>query len=125
MVENGYNKEITGLISLFRRTVLYGKEDPETLKNAWRTYLEIKEKNFRPEPTSPEELKNIRKTVEIMEKGGIPEHIYPTYAAYYSLRVDFGMFGTRGLIGDLRDEEKKKASSFAKGMLGVLIESEK
>ena len=125
MVENGYNKEITGLISLFRRTVLYGKEDPETLKNAWRIYLEIKEKNFRPEPTNPEELKNIRKTIEIMEKGVLSEHSHETYAAYYSLRVDLAMFGTRGLIGDLRDEEKKKASSFAKAMLGVLIESEK
>ena len=121
MVENGFNREITVLVSGFRHTVLSGKEDPETLKGAWKTYLEIKEKNFRPEPTSPEELENIRKTIKIMEKGGLREHNYATYAAYYALRVDLAMFGTRGLIGDLRAEEKKKVASFAQQMLNIII----
>jgi hypothetical protein len=121
MVENEYSLKVSALISQFRQTLLSERKDPETFKDAWRTYLQIKENNVKPERSNPEELKNIRKTIEVMEKGGLPEHNHETFVAYYALRVDLGMFGTRGIIGKLKEEDKKKVSTFARGMLNVLV----
>lgn len=121
MRENEFSLKVSVLVSQFRQTLLSERKDTETFKSAWKNYLEIKEANIRHEPTSPKELENVKKAVGIMEKGGLPEHNTATYAAYYALRVDLGMFGTRGLIGKLKEEEKKKVSAFARGMLKVLI----
>jgi hypothetical protein len=122
MIENDFNQEVTVLVSQFRHLALSGTEDPEILKGAWKTYLSIKEKNIRPEPTSPKELNNIRKAVEIADSGGLAEHNYATFAAYYSLRVDLAMFGTRGLIGSLKEQEKEMVAVFARKMAGVLLQ---
>ena len=56
-----------------------------------------------------------------MEKGGLSEHNYITNAVCYGLRVDLGMFGTRGLIGDLSEEDKNKVATFAGKMSDFLI----
>jgi hypothetical protein len=104
--------------------VLSGREDRATLEEGWQIYLEIKEKNFRPEHTNPTELDKIRQTVEILKKGGLSKRNYIVDATCYGLRVDLGMFGTRSLIGDMEEEDKSKAVAFAKKMSEILIKHE-
>lgn len=121
MVENRHNSEVKRLIPEFKQMILYGKDDPETLKSAWRHYLDIKEKMWRSLPGNEAELNYVKRTIKIMDDGGLLKHTDESYAVCYGLRVDLGLFGTSGLLGNLREEEKKKVDTFICKMCDVLI----
>jgi hypothetical protein len=121
MVEKGYTQEVAGLISQLKHFVLSDNDDPETLKSAWRTYLEIKEKNLRPEPTTEEELNNIRRAVGKMESSGLSANNPARLATCYGIRVDLGLNIIPSLIGDLTKEQKDKVDSYINKMCDFLI----
>ena len=121
MIENRFTHEVTILVSQFRHILLSKTKGPETFKRAWKYFLAIKEKNYRPEPTDPIELNNIKYAVETLEKGGLTTHDGKTSAACMSLRADLGFLGVKGSIMDFQDEDKKKVESFIRNMADVLI----
>ena len=121
MVENRYNSEVKRLVPEFKQMVLYGGVDPEALKGAWKRYLDIKEKMWKPVPGDETEFKHVKRMVKMMDEGRLAKHTDESYAVCYGLRVDLGLLGPAGLLGKLKEEEKKRVDIYICKMCDALI----
>lgn len=120
-MENRFSPETMALITGLRQVAISHDPDSEKLKEAWKNYVEIKEKILVPTPFNRIELSHIKSILEILNLGGTTEHNSTTSLACFELRMDLGLMHGPGLIGELTEEDKDAVKTFAEKMSDVLI----